>query len=90
MHKKELVRVVSKVTNMTTQDVELVLTSLLEIIMVSISKKEVVRLIGFGSFRFYERRMASHLGQPLESGISIKTVKFYPGKFFREVLSSSH
>jgi DNA-binding protein HU-beta len=90
MNKKELISIVSKVTHIGRQDVELILTSTLETIMLAVSKKESVKLIGFGCFSCNKRGLTRELNSNL---YNCKTqgiiVRFSPGKFFRQSVHKS-
>lgn len=88
MNKKELVRIVSKITHMTKQDVDLVLTSALETIIVAVSQEEVVRLVGFGSFSSRKRKLPMIHKEFIKRAISNGVVKFSPGKFFKQSICS--
>ena len=50
MNKKDLIRKIAITTKMTYKEIDLILTSTLENIILAVSKGERVRLVGFGSF----------------------------------------
>nr|BDA97476.1 DNA binding histon like protein [Cryptomonas sp. NIES-345]BDA98437.1 DNA binding histon like protein [Cryptomonas sp. NIES-1327] len=90
MNKKELVSIVSKVTHISRQEVELILTSTLETIMLAVSKKESVKLIGFGCFSSKERSLLEGIQSNLHSHKTYNNgVRFSPGKFFRQSISKN-
>jgi DNA-binding protein HU-beta len=89
MNKKELIQTASTITNMAKKDVELVLTTVLETIITTVSKGEAVRLVGFGSFHLKTSSVQQHKNstsnKPLNPiQIQVRTAKFSIGKFFRE------
>jgi nucleoid DNA-binding protein len=79
MNKKELINVVSKITNVAKKDVDVTVTAILETIILTLAKEEPIRLVGFGSFHIYTRKV-----KKFTSHNDIKTVKFLAGKFFRK------
>nr|BDA97189.1 DNA binding histon like protein [Cryptomonas borealis] len=79
MNKKELINVVSKITNVTKKDVDVAFTAILETIILTLANGESIRLVGFGSFRIYTRKV-----KKFTSYNNIKNVKFLAGKFFRK------
>lgn len=83
MNKRDLIDEVAIKTDLTKKEIDIVLTSILEIITSKVSEGERVRLVGFGSFYksakklnlcCIEDTLASHRCVP----------KFSPGKFFKE------
>jgi nucleoid DNA-binding protein len=88
MNKKQLIHIVSTITNLKKQDVDLVITSALEVIIISISKREPVRLVGFGSFRLYQKRSNLPSKNSVRTSTYAKAVKFSIGKFFKQTLFS--
>jgi DNA-binding protein HU-beta len=91
MNKKDLVQVVSSKTYMTKKEIDLVLSAALEIIMEAVSSGERVKLIGFGSFFSSKRKLPSKINIHdlfLDVGISfVHTVRFSPGKFFKQKIN---
>jgi DNA-binding protein HU-beta len=93
MNKKDLIRKISITTKMTYKEIDLILTSVLENIILSVSEGEIVKLIGFGSFyrsqKFEKRQSNSHS----KMSIAQSTVPFKPrfsaGKFFKEKVSET-
>jgi len=72
---------------MTRKDVDLALTTLLEIIVMTVSKGETVRLVGFGSF--HPKSTSKPLRESLRSKRDrppTRMVKFSIGKFFKKKL----
>jgi DNA-binding protein HU-beta len=79
MNKKELINVVSKITHVAKKDVDVTVTAILETIILTLAREEPIRLVGFGSFHIYTRKVKT-----FTSHNDIKTVKFLAGKFFRK------
>jgi DNA-binding protein HU-beta len=88
MNKKELIYLVSKVTHVTRQDVDLIITSTLETIIATVARNESVRLVGFGSFSVRGKKLKYSFEECMLASTSPVVVKFSAGKFFRRNLSS--
>lgn len=83
MNKKDLINELAFETQLTKKEIDIVLTLLLEKIMHKVSEGEKVRLVGFGSF--YKSRKKLSLDSIKGKFLSeIFSVKFSPGKFFKE------
>ena len=87
MNKEDLIKNISTQTNMTKKEVDLILTTSLELIMDTVARGETVRLVGFGSFHRHRRN--KRIGSNPKNGISIEipssnTAKFSAGKFFKQ------
>ena len=86
MNKKDLINDVCYTTKLTKKEIDMVLTLILEMIVTKVSQGERVRLVGFGSFYtskkkfFVESADTNNLSQKL-------TVKFSPGKFFKQKIN---
>ncbi|CAA6811293.1 MAG: DNA-binding protein HU [uncultured Campylobacterales bacterium] len=92
MNKTELVNEVASQTNISKKDVTSVVDSVLETIGKSLSKKENVALIGFGTFSTSDRaaRTAKVPGTGKEVQVAATTVaKFKPGKALKEQVAKS-
>jgi DNA-binding protein HU-beta len=91
MNKKDLIQFVSSKTYMTKKEIDLVLSAALEIIMDTVSSGERVKLVGFGSFCRSNRKVTSKIDIHdlfLDMGIPfIRTVRFSPGKFFKQKIN---
>jgi DNA-binding protein HU-beta len=83
MTKAELVTSIAEKVNMTKNDVENILDTLLSVISDALVKREEVRLIGFGTFSTRDRKatMARNpqTGSPIEVAACVVPV-FKPGK----------
>jgi DNA-binding protein HU-beta len=76
---------------MTKKEIDLVLSAVLEIIMDTVSSGERVKLVGFGSFSNSKRKVPSKINIHdlfLDVDIPfIHTVRFSPGKFFKQKIN---
>ena len=86
MNKKDLINHICYKTKFTKKEIDMVLSSILEIIVIKVSHGERVRLVGFGSFYTSKKKFSVI---PTDSNIeSSKTrVKFSPGKFFKQKIN---
>ena len=83
MYKKVLISEVCCKTKLTKKEIDMVLTSILEIIVAKVSEGERVRLVGFGSF--YKLRQKFALQSADNTSIRyLSAAKFSPGKFFKQ------
>jgi DNA-binding protein HU-beta len=83
MNKKDLINEVCYKTKLTKKEIDMVLTSTLEIIVAKVSQGERVRFVGFGSFYKFTKKFALQSVNSIDlSEISI--AKFSPGKFFKQ------
>lgn len=92
MNKKELIDTISRDTEMTKKEIDLVLTKFLETIMNAVSKGEKVQLVGFGSFSCSKRKFylnSDVKDSPILKKSSNLSIKFSPGKFFKEKVNVS-
>lgn len=88
MNKEDLIKNICAKTDMTKKEVNLILTTALDIIMSSVARGEPVRLVGFGSFQIHER-----IEKKSETNATIKPStyripKFYVGKFFKQKVNN--
>ena len=83
MNKKDLIDAVALETELNKKEIDMVLTLVLEKIMIKVSEGERVRLVGFGSFcKFRKKLNLEFIEGTSLSGIF--NVKFSPGKFFKQ------
>jgi DNA-binding protein HU-beta len=87
MNKGELITSVVEKTNLTKKEVDLILTTILETIVDTVSKGEKVTLVGFGSFEARERK--GRQGRNPQTGEKIdippsRLPTFSVGKFFKK------
>lgn len=90
MNKKELISEVSERTNVTKKDVGVILDAITDVISDQMQKKEVVQLIGFGTFTTSERAERTAKNPQTGESIKIKACtmpKFKPGKALKEKLN---
>jgi DNA-binding protein HU-beta len=86
MNKKDLIHEICYATKLTKKEIDIVLTSILEMIVTRVSSGERVRLVGFGSF--YKSKKKPSIKSPTTSDASTKfRVKFSPGKFFKQKIN---
>ena len=86
MNKKDLINDVCCKTKLTKKEIDMVLSSILETIVIKVSHGERVRLVGFGSFYTSKKKLI--VVSPDSNTVSKKTrVKFSPGKFFKQKIN---
>ncbi len=93
LNKAELVEVVSKETDTTKKDVELVINKMMETIIKHVSTGDKVTLVGFGTFEARQRKARTgrnpKTNQPLH--IPAKRVPgFKVGKEFGDAVNKKH
>lgn len=91
MTKAELVEEVSKNSELSKKDAEVIVQTVLDSIIDSLKQGEKVELRGFGSFRLRER--ASRQGRNPKTGERVhvpakKVPYFKPGKELKELINS--
>ena len=79
MNKSELIETMSEKSGLSKRDSEKALNSFIDAVSESLSKKEKVQLIGFGSFEVVER--AARKGRNPQTGEEIKIKKSLAPKF---------
>lgn len=87
MNKSELVSKVAEGTGLSKKDTEATINSFMSVVSETLAKKEVVQLIGFGTFE--TRKRAARTGRNPQTNEEIKipasTVPaFKPGKALKE------
>ena len=92
MNKKEIIDKIFHETDMTKKEIDLVLTKFLETVMHTVSTGEKVQLVGFGSFSCSKKKI--YLDPARKDIILVKkssnlSIKFSPGKFFKEKVNVS-
>lgn len=92
MNKNELVSVMSNKSGLTKTDAMKALDSFIEAVGEALSKKDEIRLIGFGTF--YTSDRAATVGRNPQTGAQIKIAattlpKFKAGKVLKDTVSSS-
>lgn len=91
MNKAELVEAVSKVTRQTKAETERTLDAFIDVVTKNISKKEGVKLVGFGTFAVSDRKQ--RIGRNPQTGEEIqiparKVPVFRPGKELKETVKA--
>jgi DNA-binding protein HU-beta len=92
MTKQDLIDAIAKRTGTSKAVTNETLDALVETVKSAVAKGETVQLIGFGSFSTGKR--AARTGRNPSTGEEIQiaaanTVKFTPGKAFKEAVNSS-
>lgn len=90
MNKQELVRRIAFENDLTLKQARKILDSVLNAITDAVAKDKNVALIGFGTFTPCTRDERSGRNPQTNEAIAIpscKTVKFKPGKAFKEFLN---
>jgi DNA-binding protein HU-beta len=90
MNKAELVEKIAFGADITKASAERILNSAMSNIIKSVTKGDVIQLIGFGSFKSGKR--AAQVGRNPSTGKEIKiaaskTVKFSAGKGFKDMVN---
>ena len=86
MNKKDLINHVCYKTKLTKKEIDMVLSSILEIIVIKVSHGERVRLVGFGSF-YTSKKKFTVIPADINVVSNKNNVKFSPGKFFRQKIN---
>jgi DNA-binding protein HU-beta len=86
MNKKDLINEVCCKTKLTKKEIDMVLTSTLEIIVARVSQGERVRLVGFGSFYKFTKKFPLQSVDNIDLS-DISVAKFSPGKFFKQKIN---
>lgn len=92
MRRSDLVSKVACVTKYTKKEVDLILTSILEIIVDTVSAGEKVTLLGFGSFRVRDsasRTCIHPISRKLLLIPACKKPIFSVGKFFKNKVNKN-
>jgi len=87
MNKKELIAEIAERTGVTKKDAGKTLDTVIEIVEKTLSKGEVVRLVGFGTFMVASRKARKGVNPRTKKPITIhggKVPKFVPGKELKE------
>ncbi|MAF27437.1 MAG: HU family DNA-binding protein [Gemmatimonadota bacterium] len=89
MNKAELIESVAKQTEMTKKDASIAVNATLNTIKKATKKKDGMAIVGFGTFNTVKRK--ARTGRNPQTGETIKikaskSVRFRPGKAFKEYL----
>ncbi len=90
MNKAQLLDKIALKTKLTKTEAELFFDSTLEIISMSLSRGDEVKLVGFGSFSRTKRK--ARMGRNPQTGKEVKIAaafvpKFRPGKEFKDLVN---
>jgi DNA-binding protein HU-beta len=91
MNKAQLLEKVSKKTNLTKVQSEIIIDATLDIIRRTVSKGEEVKLVGFGTFSQLNRRARNGRNPKTGASVSVpeaKVPRFKPGKEFKDLVAS--
>ena len=86
MNKSELINEIAQITKFTKKEINLILTTLIEIIINRVAINEKITLVGFGSFKLAERKSRNGINPKTKEKILIPAYRkpiFSSGKFFR-------
>ena len=86
MNKKDLIHEICYATKLTKKEIDIVLTSILEMIVTRVSGGERVRLVGFGSFYTSKKKASTRSLDTTDVSTKFR-VKFSPGKFFKQKIN---
>lgn len=91
MTKTELVDAIAKSSKLTKTDSEKVLSAMIDTIIETLKKGDIVRLVGFGTFE--PVRIAARKGRNPQTGKEIqikshKVPKFKAGKYLKEAVNT--
>jgi nucleoid DNA-binding protein len=90
MNKLELIDVVSTKTYTNARDIERIINALITTIYDTVRKGEIVRIAGFGKFRFGNRKARLGHNPRTHKPMTIpahKTPKFVAGEAFKDVVN---
>lgn len=92
MTKQELVESIAKVTENSKKQTEIFLDSLIDVVTKNVSKKDGVKLVGFGTFTSSKRK--ARMGRNPQTGEEIKIPArkvpvFRPGKELKEFINGT-
>ena len=90
MNKTDMIEKIAQDTQIPKGDVAKMLTSFFDTIKESLKNKQSVKLIGFGTFTFSERKERVGINPHTREDIKIPArqyPKFKPGKEFKEYLN---
>ena len=90
MNKQDLIDSIAKATELPKSKVNEMLDTFLTNVKTSVKKGNAVQLVGFGTWKKSKRK--ARTGRNPQTGATIKiaarnTVRFTPGKAFKEVLN---
>ena len=91
MNKGELVSAIADKANVTKKDVDLILSTMLDVVMEAAAKGEKVTLVGFGTFEVRDRKEREGRNPSTGKPIKIPATKvpsFSAGKLFKEKVTA--
>lgn len=90
MNKGELVDAISAQTGLSKKDTEATLNSFINVVSSTLSKKEKIQLVGFGTFETRERAAREGVNPQTKEKIKIAATTvpaFKPGKALKDIVS---
>jgi DNA-binding protein HU-beta len=93
MNKSELVTKIAEITTFTKKEVNIVITAFIELIIITVAKRENVKLTGFGSFKLRSIKGRNGINPVTKQRIWIPASTkptFLAGKFFKDKISLSN
>ena len=90
MNKTDIIEKISQETQVPKGDTTKVLASFFDVVKEALKNKESVRLVGFGTFTFSERKERIGINPHTKEDIKIPArhyPKFRPGKDFKDYLN---
>lgn len=90
MNKGELVDAISAQTGLSKKDTEATLNSFINVVSSTLSKKEKIQLVGFGTFETRERAAREGVNPQAKEKIKIAATTvpaFKPGKALKDIVS---
>lgn len=91
MNKSELIHEIAQITKFTKKEINLIITTLIEIIITKVADNEPVALVGFGSFKLRERKSRNGINPKTKERIVIPSSRkpiFSSGKFFKDKVNN--
>ena len=87
MNKSELIDEIACTTKFTKKEINIVITTLIEIIITKVANNETITLVGFGSFKLQERKSRKGINPKTKEKLLIPASRkpiFSSGKYFRD------
>jgi DNA-binding protein HU-beta len=87
MNKSELIHEIARTTKFTKKEINIVITTLIEIIITKVADNETITLVGFGSFKVQKRKSRKGINPKTKEKLLIPASRkpiFSSGKYFRD------
>ena len=91
MNKSELINEIARITKFTKKEINLLITTLIEIIITKVAYNETITLVGFGSFKLREQKSRIGINPKTKERIMIPAYRkpiFSSGKFFKDKVNN--